>query len=454
MGENSIKLAEAVFSKGRREIVRLIKRPLPQEESVKEIKSIFESLKIRRQVRLNIPRHFVTVRFVKLPSTSEEEIRKMVKIEALKHVPYADEDTVSGYRLIEKQDDGYSNVLIAVAQAETVRREMSLLKKAGLTIESVSLGSETLLLWYFTARTVEEKAAVLVVNIDTGHIDIDVVTGDKLVFTRGVLYNTARPISPETIIDQVNVSLAAYKKESGRFIDKVALTGIQANVNELKDSLRSRIKIPVEVIDQMNNVTTRQGAYLELEGASFAELIGLSLKSDNASINILPENAQEEQRLQLMKRNMGASLTILAFIIVITLGVVFKKLYDKGAYVSYIDSEIAKIEPKVRTAKKMAKEIDIVTSKLSERPLAIDVASEVFKITPSNINLTMMEYESSKTLTLRGTAPSLSDAFKYVTILEKSPYFENVKVKYANKRVGTAREAADFEIICPITKVK
>ena len=105
-------------------------------------------------------------------------------------------------------------------------------------------------------------------------------------------------------------------------------------------------------------------------------------------------------------------------------------------------------------AKKMAKEIDLVTSKIAERPLAIDLANEVFKITPSGVSLTMMEYESNKTITLRGTAPTLSDVFKYVTILGKSAYFKNVKVKYANKRVSQTSEMADFEIVCMISGVK
>jgi len=48
----------------------------------------------------------------------------------------------------------------------------------------------------------------------------------------------------------------------------------------------------------------------------------------------------------------------------------------------------------------------------------------------------------------------LSDVFKYVAILEASPYFKNVKVKYANKRMSQVSDAADFEIICPIEKAK
>jgi Tfp pilus assembly PilM family ATPase len=87
------------------------------------MKKSLESLGIsKHNIRLNIPRHLVTVRFVKLPSTDEAEIKLMAGSEALKHVPYADEEIVSCHRVIEKTADGYSNVMIAVAQADTVRK--------------------------------------------------------------------------------------------------------------------------------------------------------------------------------------------------------------------------------------------------------------------------------------------------------------------------------------------
>ena len=457
MGENSIKIAEADISKGQAEIACLIKRPvaLNEEGAAEEIKKILESLKIpHRQARLNIPRHLITVRFLKLPATDDDEIKKMVRIESLKHIPYADEDIVAGYRIIEKLDIGYSNVLIAVTQADAIRKGIEFLKKAGLAIESVSLGSETLLLWYLTACETKEDSPVLVVNIDAGHIDIDIVMGEKLVFTRGVLYSLAKPISPEKIIEQVNISMAAYKKESGRSVDKVVLSGMPAMAKELKALLAERLNIPVEIIDQMKNVAVTTGASLEPEEASFVELLGLALRYEGTKINLLPETAQEERRLELVKKNIATSLIVTGLIVVMTFSVILKKLHDKQVYISYIDSELAKIEPQVRKAKKMAKDIDIVTAKIAERPLAIDLASEVFKITPSGITLTMMEYESYKTMTLRGTAPNLSDIFKYVTTLEASPYFENVKVKYANKRVSQASNLADFEIICPISRMK
>jgi hypothetical protein len=169
---------------------------------------------------------------------------------------------------------------------------------------------------------------------------------------------------------------------------------------------------------------------------------------------LLPEAIREDRRIELIKKNVMVGLTVSILIIMTVFGIVLKKLHDKNAYISYVNSEIVKIEPQIKSAKKMAKIIDLVTSKVAERPLSIDLVSEIFKITPSGIALSTMEYEKGKTITLRGTAANLSDIFKYVTILEKSVYFENVKVKYANKRAGQVADVADFEITCPISKVK
>ena len=226
-----------------------------------------------------------------------------------------------------------------------------------------------------------------------------------------------------------------------------------ANANALKAILADSVKSPIEVVDQMNNITKRDGLVMEEGEASFVELLGLALKHEGASVNLLPDTVQEEYRLDLVKKNIMAALIITGLIIIMAFGVILKKIHDKHLYISYIDSELGRIEPQIKTAKKMAKEMEIITSKIAERPLAIDLVGEVFRITPAGVTLTMMEYESHKTVTLRGTAPSLSSIFNYVTTLEKSPYFENVKVKYANKRTGqAAQDTADFEIICPISK--
>lgn len=454
-----MELAELNTLKGKTSVVRLIKRPIPlhdEDQCAREINSIFGSLKIEnRRVRLNIPRHMATIRFLKLPSVDDSEISGMVKTESLKHIPYADEDVISGYRIVEKFGDGYSNVLIAIMQAEAVRKPVRLLKRAGLTVESAHLGSETLLLWHLASREGASDMTSMLVNVDSDHIDIDIVSGERLLFTRGVFYGSGTKASAERIAGEIKVSASTYHKESGSVIDKIILTGINADMDELKALVGEKMKIPVEVTDQMANFEKSPAAYLETDGASFAELLGLSAKYLEAQVNLLPENIEEEKKFDLVKKNIVFASAVLCLIAIIASGLVVKKLHDKKIYISRINAELAKIGPKVKKAKQISREIGVVTEKMSERPLAIDLVSEIFRITPGGVSLAMMEYESGKAVALRGIAPSLSDAFKYVATLEKSQYFENVKVRYANKRLGTAAgETADFEIVCPIARMK
>ena len=66
----------------------------------------------------------------------------------------------------------------------------------------------------------------------------------------------------------------------------------------------------------------------------------------------------------------------------------------------------------------------------------------------------MLNYESGKTFTIRGTSPSMNEAFDYAKALDKSPYFDDVRTKYVDKRAAGDEGLVDFEIIGNISKEK
>ncbi|MCK4463733.1 MAG: hypothetical protein KAU58_05420, partial [Candidatus Omnitrophica bacterium] len=152
---NSIKLAGGVFSK-KGPIFSLIKKEFFSKENndiFKEIAYLFRIHKFpSKSVFLNIPRHLVMARLLHLPSTSDDEIRNMVKMESAKQMPYRDEDIIIGYKIIEKLKNGYSDVLLAIAQEGIIKRLINILRGADLTIEKIILGSESLFGWYSVIR--------------------------------------------------------------------------------------------------------------------------------------------------------------------------------------------------------------------------------------------------------------------------------------------------------------
>lgn len=457
IGESAVKIAESTSEKGARRI-RLVKCALASQEDHAVSAAIREALEasaIRRyRVRINLPRHLVTVRFLKLPSVVDDEIRSIVKIEAVKHVPYADEGLIAGYRVIEKTADGYARVMLAIVRARIVNDTIAILKDAGLKTEAVYLGSEALLLWYRSVRAAADEGSVLVANISSDHFDIDIVKNNEIVFTRGARYDSSDVLTADKIRGEIKVSVATHEKESGDTVTKVVITGSPEKTAGCVETVAKDLKRPVEAITQTAALPASAGAPADAAPASFAELMGLALRYHEAKVSFLPEEIAEENRLTVLRKSLTISAIAGTLIIVALLTLTAKKFGDKVACIAAVNTEAKKIAPRVTTAKQMTREIAIVKEEVGFRPLAIDVVSEVYRLTPSNLSLTMLDYESQKSLVVRGGAATTGDIFKYVTTLEGSPYFEGVKVKYATKRVASGRETFDFEIGCALTKMK
>lgn len=450
---------EAESIKGRKRICGLVCRPISLQDpeiAAAQIKEVFQSFKtMPEHIMLNIPRHLVTARFLKIPSVTDEEINRIMKLESIKHLPYMDENVIYGYRVIEKMDDGYSRVMLAIAQSESVNNVIDILNKAGIKgLGFLSLSSEALYLWYMLATEGREKENAMVVNLDLGHIDINIVEEKKLVFTRGIACDTKDSKALTKAANEIEVSMNTYRKESSHSIDRVILIGQAAGSEGLKAALSKKLKVPVEVMDQKAGIPFADGVTIEDENVSFAESFGLLLRSEDIMINLIPSEAREESRYSLLRANLITAAFLTLLFAVIVFGIFVKKLHDRYVYMSTINTQLKKISPGVESAKKMIKDIKIIQEMMARKPLAVDVLSEVYTATPSNISLNMIGFESGKDLVLRGGAPELSEVLKYVAALEKSSCFEGVKVKYANKRVVDNKETVDFEIDAMISKVK
>jgi len=457
--DDSIKLVLVKTLKGRREIVSLIKKEFSSKDDsliAEEIKKFLEPFGIPgRKIFINIPRHLITARLLKLPSTSEEEISKIVRIESLKRIPHANEDVIIAHSIVEKFDDGYSRVLLVIAQAAVVNKPMDMLKTAGIKdIEFIALGSESLFLWYQVAAKNMAKGSVAVINIDTYHMDIDIIEGDSLIFTRGVSYDPSLPAADEKIINEIKISMTTYQKESNKTIEEVIITGSPGGIKGYKEFLARELDVPIKVMDQMSDIPLKQGAQMEASGASFIELLGLSLKYKDARINLLPEDKVKENRVKASKRTLAFTLILSVLIVLAAFGLALKKLHDKTLYFSQINLEINRINPQAAKAKKMLKDISVIKEEMNKKPRAIDVIGELHKTSSEGISLSMIDFEREKSVTVRGSASALDEVLKYSKALKGSSYFEKVDVKYASKRGASGKEIVDFEIDCILVKGK
>ena len=444
-------MAQAETLKGKKYITSLTRKSISSQNAdviADEIKQIFQSLDpLPNKIQLNIPRYLVTARALEIPSIEDQEIDKIVKMELMKYIPYADENPIYGYKIVEKSEDGYSKILLVIAQSDTINNLLYILNKAGVRgLSLLSVSSETLFFWYILTRGGDKKEKVMLVNLDLDHVDIDIVEDDKLVFTRGVSYGAKDSEEMGKIASEIMVSMNTYQKESRKTVDRIILTGGNPETVNCKTILTGESNTVVEVIDQTKDMPFDENCGLPEKDASFAELLGLCLKSEEISINLLPENARKEARLGFLKKYFITAALLCTLFVMAAFGLLLKKLHDKDIYLAAINAELKSMDPKVAAARKIMKNISVIRKTMARKPLTIDLISEIYGITPEAISFNMLDLENEKSLTIRGEAQALNDVLKYRTILEDSRYFERVKVKYTNKRMVGSKEIAEFEI--------
>lgn len=455
-----IKLCEATFFKRKGPVFRLLTGEASgdADDISANLANLFKIHKITtKKVFLNIPRHLVMARVFHLPSVNDEEIKSMARMEAVKHMPYRDEDIITGYRVIKKSKDGYSDILLAISQAGTINRLVGILKKAGLTAERVTLSSEALLAWYFaipesSKKEINTNAALI--NINSEYVDMDICENGNLIFARAFSYEPLGPDPARKIADEIKKSITIYQKEVNFKIDKVFVSGRTDKIKMIESILREEANVSIELVSQGEKIELAENAESALNEASFIGLIGLSLEAGEVRINLLPEKMKEDKEFLSFKNAVRKTLILLGSVILVFAGVITQKIVDKSMLLRALNLRIKSMAPRVVKAKKMREDLKIIKGEIRKKPLAIDVLSEIYKITPRDINFNLLDYESGKSMVLRGNASSLESVVKYIAVLEDSRYFENAKLKYTTKRSRKAAQKTDFEIVCILSKDK
>jgi len=358
--------------------------------------------------------------------------------------------------VLDKKKDGYADILLAIVQASSIKRFINILKSASLSLRRIALSSESLLNWYSLAgykkeKEAEQSLAIGLININSTYIDIDMIEKGRLTFTRAFSYLT-KDLCAEDTIGEIRRSIDTFQRERKTGMGKLYVTGPSLLTDKIALALKREIDLPIELIDQFEGIKIEDDHGVDSGNASFAGLIGLATKGAEMDINLLPESMIIEDQMVVLKKELFTSFVLILCMILGLAGIAAKKIYDKSLYVKLLNEKIDLMEPKVRKARKMRDDIRIIKDVIQKKPLAIDVLSEIYKVTPESINYNLMDYEVDRSLTLRGNASSLDNVIKFMSVLENSGYFENVKIKYTAKRTVGGKQVTDFEIAASLNK--
>ena len=438
---------------------------LSDEEIALKISELAVELRINsRYLILAIPRHFTTTRNLDLPSANPLEIKDMIELQIGKQTPYASDEVIKDYQILGSNADGYSRVLLVIVHRDIVGRYFKILESAGLKVQKVSFSSEGLLNWrslVYREKLSTEKVHILI-EVDYDTSDFEVVLNDKLVFGRSISLGFSQipgqlELWQKKFIEEINHSIYAYQNEiMGKEIDRIIISRPRLVGDSLdKAVLEKEFGASVEIIDQFQDIPlTEEGvnSYNNLirTDLSFAGLIGLGLPASEHKIDLVPQEHQIGKAVKEKGKDLYLMGILLVFILVAVSGVFMGRMYNKERYLAQLKQRLEQIQNKTKELNGMIRGIETIKDRVYTRGISLNLLYEVHRVVSPEIYLVSISFDGKDSLTLRGESNEMSEVFNFVNKLEESPFFQNVKSKYATKRKEGDKEITDFEISCPL----
>ncbi|MFH1847629.1 MAG: pilus assembly protein PilM, partial [Candidatus Omnitrophota bacterium] len=216
------------------------------EQVEKAVKDLFAEFRISRRlpVFVIIPRRLVTIRNLKLPSVSRDELSEMARLQAAKQLPYPPNELISDYRVIKKTPDGYSHLALAIAHRNVIERYLTILDNARVSPEQITVSSEALIEWFMATKAASKKSPgpTAIIDIDSSFAEVAITEGGGLQLSRSFSYHAPNNWK-EKLQDEIKKTFFAYEKDTSRSISSAIVTGIEESGLWLNQALLKDFKI-------------------------------------------------------------------------------------------------------------------------------------------------------------------------------------------------------------------
>jgi len=466
IGKNYLKIAQAEVSNKGIRISRLITEPVAglSDEDISKLLTDTMGNSLRSDSLISvISRKRTMVRYIRLPATSPEEIESMVSFEIDKQIPYSKEEVVSDYKIIDVDDEGYSNIMLVVAHKDEITRINTIFESAGAGPQKVRLSSEATLGWLNSSLSEEEREgkSTCLIEIDTNNTEIVMVSDGKLGFSRvaSIGANDILESAPERdahkrrLMDEIKHSIAMYIKERGKgalAISQFVVSGAHSVIEDFSNTLKDQVEELCRPLNILSTLDLIDGA-LSDEGvstdSSVCAVCGSLFLSEG--INLIPQDLRNKQKIQTKLKKAVAVLISTAVVVSLLFSVLLIKLYQKRSLLKQLNTMLEAIEPTADATEARLKKIRVLKSQLSEGASSLDVIYHLYRLIPANISLIDFDYDdSSGIVRFRGRALRMSDVFKLTTMLDESERFGNVDTRSVAKRRTREGEIVDFQLRC------
>jgi len=463
---NILKVAHIKFSPNKKEVVDLLSRDITGMTDIDISKAIQDSVSGFKANRVDIidiiPSHLIITKNIEIPSTQENEIKEIVRLQAGRHTPYSREEIIIDYIEIGTYRHSYTKILLVIVAKNLVKRHNEIFEKAGFKLDKVLLVSECLAYSITKALRLEaENIPTNIVYVDDSFTDFSVILKNRVIFIRSIpigmtQLKSEKEIYEKRFVDEIKKSLEAYLGEDIEKIpNMLVLTGAEDKLRGIEILLNNTLHLPVKLWTYFENVNISEKAYKQASMAksvSFLDVVASVLNCAEMKINLIPEEVKVRKSIEERGRDLIKTGVFILTIFILAFFILICRIIFEGEYLKNLNSRYAILDKEADKLEKYFVRIGAVKNYITKRGSSLDVLAELHSITPLDIELSEVRYDDQGKISVKGTAGAMSSVFSFVDNMDKSKYFEAAKSKYTTKRKEGAKDLTDFEIAASIKR--
>ena len=433
-------------------------RDVPEEEWVQVVRSCLAEIRLKKTPAVCVlPPSQVITKNIEIPSLDDEEIRSIIDLQAGRHTPFSREEILVGYIKIGVFQRNYTKILLILVNRNVVKKQLELFDESGIKVDRVLFAPEGMAGFYAQGLGVkDDDIPVGIVDVAFSQTTFLVESNKTVAMSRSIPIGMTHFLKEgdaarQRLLAELAQSVESYQNEDiNRLPEMFILTSDDAVLKEFQPQMQERLKIHVKIMPYLDMILAGQSEMVKLVSQynddSFLDLIGSGWTLEQVAVDMTPEEiktqrAIEEKGRQVIRTGIYAVLIFILFAFIFV-----SREHFNNMSLERLREDYQQKRKKVVALDRKAQKTRIVKGYLKSRMIGLEVVRTLYQLIPDEIYLQSISLDENGTVEISGVSETMSRVFNFVTALEESDLFKNVKTKSTSARKERGKDVAAFDI--------
>ncbi|VAX35342.1 hypothetical protein MNBD_UNCLBAC01-25 [hydrothermal vent metagenome] len=403
------------------------------------------------------PASTTTTKNIEVPSVSPEEIKSIVGLQAGRHTPFSREEIQVGYVNIGVYKTNYTKILLVIANKNTLKKQLDVCKKAGVSVTKVLFSPEGIAGVYSESLGLKEEPA------PTGIIDVGEQSTDFVLTFKGLAITSRNiPIGKallasegaeaiDQLVEELSTTIESYQSEDIEQVPSNYLITVDNEYTQkLQAALTGKLKWMAEIVPYIDNIKATKDIVKKVndkfQGISLLDVMAPALVASEAQVNLMPEELQLQKSVEDQGKEVFFA-TVCGLVLLVLMGCILgSRIYFHNIFLTKLKEEYKDNRQEVALLQKKSLRSRIVQNYLEERMISLDTLQELYLKVPDQVYLTGLFMDEDGNISIQGISDIASLVFNLGTDLKASELFKSVEIKSTTAKKDRGKDATSFEI--------